>query len=403
MRQAAIAALNSIGHKDMPARIATLLDDPNTVVRESAVKIAGYFGYPGCADRVLELTRDPSEVVRRAAVDHLPFFDHVAVVPTLAHALVHDTPPVRAAAAAVLARVDQADALPLLLGSLDDADPWVRYFALRSLSVSRSPTAAPAVRAVLERDRAGHVRLAAIDVLGRLDAPDAVPTLQPLTASQDSDIARAAIRALGHTRSDAAKPVLEGLLRAPETWRRLEAVSAIGCRGGGDAASTLQWTAAADADQNVVNAAIAALAAIASHDGGDAASATRALVALTAEPAQRATLIAALAGLPARRIGDVAQGLRHASPIVRRASIEALSRMKHPDASRAIESALDDDVPAVRATAVAELRRLGSRRASRKLMMLARTDPDVEVRHAAVVAVTRQSPDLDARDQADAP
>ena len=54
-----IAALNSIGHADMPARIIALLDDPDPIVRESAVRIAGYFGYPECLGRVLELLRRP--------------------------------------------------------------------------------------------------------------------------------------------------------------------------------------------------------------------------------------------------------------------------------------------------------------------------------------------------------
>ena len=391
VRQAATAALNSIGHRDMPARVAQLLDDPSEIVRESAVKIAGYFGYPACADRVLELSTDPSESVRRAVVDHLPYFEHSGVVPALVRALERDTPPVRAAAAAVLARVEEAESLPPLLAALDDPDPWVRYFALRSLSLSRHPAVGPAVRGVLERDRAGQVRLAAIDVLGRVDPPDAVSTLQPIAMSPESDFARAAIRALGHTRDEQGRVILEGLLRAPETWRRLETVSAIGCRGGIEAVSTLQWTAAADADRDVASAAITALAVMASLESEDATAATHALVTLTTEAAQREALIAALAGLPVRRIRDVAQGLQHTSPVVRRASIEALSRMKHPDASRAIESALDDPVPAVRATAVAELRRLGSRRASRKLLMLARTDPDAEVRKAAVVAVAQQA------------
>jgi HEAT repeat protein len=69
--------------------------------------------------------------------------------------------------------------------------------------------------------------------------------------------------------------------------------------------------------------------------------------------------------------------------------VEALSRMKQPDASRALEDALDDATPAVRLAAVAELTFLGSRASQRKLMNLARTDPDAEVRHAALRAVAR--------------
>ena len=66
--------------------------------------------------------------------------------------------------------------------------------------------------------------------------------------------------------------------------------------------------------------------------------------------------------------------------------------MRHPSATRCLESALDDDAPAVRAVAVAELRRLGSRTAMRKLVLLAQSDPDAEVRHAALMAAGADAP-----------
>jgi HEAT repeat protein len=389
VRQAAIAALNSIGHAEMPFRILPLLDDPNPAVRESAVKIAGYFGYHECLDRVLDRCTDSSEAVRRAAIEHLPFFDQPKTTPVLLHALQHETPPVRAAAAAALGRVGGSEALAPLLRALDDGDPWVRYCALRSLGALANPAALPAVLEVIDRDHAGHVRLAAIEALGRLDASNAVPILQPLTASDEPDVARAAIRALAQTSDAQADELLDRLLRAAEGWRRAEAAAAIGARGKVPAASSLQWVAAADADPDVVNAAIGALALLGAQEGPGATAATTAMIALTAESGPREKLVAAVAGLPHRRIDDVAAGLRHPSPDVRRATIEALSRMKHPKASQSLETALDDAVPAVRATAVAELRRLGNRHAARKLLTLARTDPDRDVRQAAVMAVTQ--------------
>lgn len=45
VRQAAIAAINSLGHAEMPRRAVALLEDPDPRVRESAVKIEGYLGY----------------------------------------------------------------------------------------------------------------------------------------------------------------------------------------------------------------------------------------------------------------------------------------------------------------------------------------------------------------------
>jgi HEAT repeat protein len=391
VRQAAIAALNSIGHADTPARIVPLLDHPSPLARESAVRIAGYFGYRECVDPMLQRCADPSEPVRRAAVEQLPFFDDPRALAALMTAIAADSPSVRAVAAAALARVDEADARPALLAALNDSDAWVRYFALRSIGSLQSSSAAPAVRRLLECDPAGHVRLAAIDVLGRLEVADAASLLGPLTASPEPDLARAAIRALGHLSETAVKPILQQLLRAGEGWRRVEAVTAVAARGGVEAVSALQWVAAADEAPEVVTEAIEALARLASRDRDEAAGATQALISLLVEPATRDAAIAALARLPARRLADVAAALHHPSPAVRRAAVEALGRMQQPEASRVVESALEDDVPAVRTTAVAELRRLGSRSAAKKLLALARTDPDVGVRHAAVLAVTQQS------------
>jgi HEAT repeat protein len=107
------------------------------------------------------------------------------------------------------------------------------------------------------------------------------------------------------------------------------------------------------------------------------------LVALTAEPLRREAAITALSELPARRIDDVASGLADPSPDVPCASVEALGRMQQAGASRAFESALDDCHIRVRLAAIRALRSLGTREPQRKLMMLARTDPEIEVRRAA--------------------
>jgi HEAT repeat protein len=386
IRQATIAALNSIGHADMPHRVLGLLDDPNALVRESATKIAGYFGYPECLRRLIERCSDPAETVRRAAVEQLPMFDDRDAVDRLVQALAVDTPPVRAAAAAAFAHIEALDAIGPLTRALGDQDPWVRYFALRSLGSFQHPSAAPAVRDCLERDPAGQVRLAAIDVLGRLQPAGVLSILEPLVRSDDADTARAAIRALRHVQDPDAAGTLDAVSRADEGWRRLETVVALGERGGLHAVSTLEWVAAADDSRDVAEAAIAGLATLASRDDEPGAKAAGALVALTAEPSRRESSVAALARLPVRRASDVARGLAHSSPSVRRATVDALSRMRHTDATRWIETALDDVTPAVRSAAAAELRRLGSRHATRKLMMLARTDPDVEVRQAAMMA-----------------
>ena len=388
VRQAIIAALNSIGHPDMPRRILPLLDDPDPLVRESAVRIAGYFGYAECVDQVLARCSDESEAVRRAAVEHLPFFDDARTDPAIVLLLEADVPRVRAAAASALARVDAHTALPALARAVRDPDPWVRYFAVRALGTHRDPSTADLVVDRITRDEAGHVRLAAIEVLGQLGAAHAVDPLMPLTGADDPDVARAAILAIGQSGRAEATMLLESLVRSREPWRRLAAIGVLAGRGDVEAAGTLQWIAGADEDADVAAAAVDALARMAAIPRrGEGA--VRALTALLDEPARREQAIATLAALPAHATAQVVDGLTHTSPEVRRATIEALGRMRRAEASQALEAALDDPAPVVRTAAITELRRLGSIRAGRKLLALARTDPDADVRQAALLAVSR--------------
>jgi HEAT repeat protein len=394
VRQAVIAALNSIGHEDMPRRVVTLLADADPIVREAALKIAGYFGYPDCLDRVLACCRDQNETVRRTAVEQLPFFEG-DVFAALVSALEHDAASVRAAAAAALARVEHPSRTAALLRALNDRDPWVRFVTLRALGAIGAIEAVPPVLATVERDPAPHVRLAAIEVLGRISPSEALEVLEPLTASPNPDIARTAVAALGNVDRDEALTILEQHSRAPEVSTRLATVDALARRREVRVPEILQWMAAVDRAPDVVSAALDALARVGKRDDEQGSAAARALIALTAEPSRREAAINVLSGLPPRRVADLAAGLRHASTDVRCASVEALGRMKRPDASRALESALDDSASLVRLTAVAELKHLGTQTSQRKLMALARTDPDGEVRHAAMRAVAHaDGPDV---------
>jgi HEAT repeat protein len=390
-RQSAIAALNSIGHPDMASRIAARLTDPEPLVRESAIRIAGYFGYPECFEQVLQCCHDPVESVRRAAIESLGFFDDPRVVPTLVDALQRQSSMVRASAAAALVRTEPSAVVDALARSLGDSDPWVRYVALKSLGSIGDGRVVPAVLTALRQDPAPHVRLAAIDVLGRLKAPEAWDVLEPLARSSDSDLGGAAIRALGHLERSEVLPALEGFLRGPEPWRRIAAVAAATIRSDAKVANLLQWVAAVDDDSDVVGAAVHGLAKIARRQDQQGADAARALVALTAEPLRRDAAIAALSELPARRLGEVAHGLHNPSPEVRCACVEALGRMQLAEASRALESALDDGHASVRLAAIRALKNLGTRDPQRKLMTLARTDPEAEVRRAAMFAASRSS------------
>ena len=140
VRQARSARLNSIGHPEMAARILALLTTP---IRSSANR--------RCESPATSATRnasthpcsraDPDEVgVRPAAA-----LEHSAVCSTIparcrrARRRSTDDSAARASGSGSRARpIDDPATRLRRYGALDDHDPWVRYFALRSLGSNRA-------------------------------------------------------------------------------------------------------------------------------------------------------------------------------------------------------------------------------------------------------------------------
>lgn len=196
IRQAAVAALNSIIPPSMSQRIIPLLHDLDPNVRESAVKIAGYFGYPEAASALVELSRDPNERVRCAAIEHLPFVEDERVLDVLAGALKEETPNVRAAAARALGNMHGQHVVAHLIEGLVDDDVWVRYFSARALGRHRDEGSVEALRRVIQKDEFNHVRIAALDSLGQIGGPRVAAIVAQLVHDDDLDVSHAAQVAL---------------------------------------------------------------------------------------------------------------------------------------------------------------------------------------------------------------
>ncbi len=400
VRQAAIAALDSLGHPEMPSRLVGLLHDANPFVRESAVKIAGYFAFEQCVDLLLECCRDRDERVRRAALEHIPYLDDRRVLSVLVSALDSEIALERATAARAFAQMDGAIAFPYLKNALADPEPWVRYYAVRSLGLHGYPEALEDLAELVAADPATQVRVAAVEALGRIGGSRAVAVLAPLVEmSCGEDLTRSAIAALGAIGHPDALPPLLGVLRSPDSNRRIDALRALGDRGGEGAVDAMQWVAAADQDPNVVQAAIDALAHLCTEE------AIAALIELTADPRRTTACTIALAQGHGSRAGTgapplqpascnirvsveeqiywIGRGLRHPNAGVRCAVVDVLTRLKHPRASELLIAALDDADSSVRLQTARALGHLGNRYAEPKIAVLARTDPDPAVRRAA--------------------
>ena len=400
VRQGAIGALNSLGHPDMASRVAGLLASPDPLLRESAVRIAGYFGYPDTADALIARAGDGDEGVRRAAIEHLPFVEDPRALAPLAEALADPSAKIRATAAQAYAHIRAADARAPLLAATHDPDAWVRYYAVRSLAALREVSAVPRLAELATADPAMQVRLAAVDSLGSIDGAGVADILLPLAADALTDLAAAALRALGSMDDRRAGAALAAGLRSADPARRLAAVTGLRASASADAVERLAWTAGADDEESVALAAVEALGTIGARAGAHADAAVDALVAATAEPRRRDTAITALARLPESRIARIAEGLSQPDPAVRRATIEALARMRHPAASSAIRAALQDADAVVREAAVRMLDQLGVRGLSATFARMARQDPARGVRRAAASSLGRDA-GTDVRDDGD--
>lgn len=391
VRQGAIGALNSLGHPDMAARVVGLLASPDPLLRESAVRIAGYFGYPDTADALIARAGDADEGVRRAAIEHLPFVDDRRALAPLAEALADPAAKVRATAAQAYGHVRAADAREPLLSATRDPDAWVRYYAARSLAALRETSAVPRLAELAAGDPAMHVRLAAVESLGSIDGTGVADILLPLAGDTLTDLAAAALRALGRLDDRRAAAALAAGLRSADPARRLAAVAGLRASASADAVERLAWTAGADDEESVAVAAVEALATIGAREGPHADAAVAALVAATVEPGRRETAVTALARLPESRIARIAEGLSQPSTAVRRATIEALGRMRHPEASAAIRAALQDGDAVVREAAIRMLDQLGVRGLSATFARMARQDPARGVRRAAASSLGRDA------------
>ncbi|MFP5212977.1 MAG: HEAT repeat domain-containing protein, partial [Acidobacteriota bacterium] len=384
VRQAAISALNSIGHPDMASRVAVLLKDPDPLIRESAVRIAGYFGYSRCADLLFERCRDENETVRGSAVESIVYLDDARVVPLLCETVRKDTPRVRAAAARALSFAEARDVLPCLLAALEDDDPWVRYFSARSIEKldggeidgEDRDALVEILSRMVRSDEAHQVRIAAMAALSTVGGNEAIEILSGQVRTEDRDITRSALCALGRIPGhDSLAPILN-VLRSGDPSLRLDAIHALKeCRED-DALGGLEW-ATMDKDPAVVRAAMEGLAHLGTRE------AVAVLIAMASDEARREAAVDAMSRMGADRVDFVAEGLSHADPGVRSSVVDVLARMKHQRATERLVEALHDSVASVRLAAIHSLKQLGSRQAEVLLTEIAHSDPDVAVRHAA--------------------
>lgn len=138
-------------------------------------------------------------------------------------ALQDPRPDERERAIALAARHLSPEALGCMVG--DDENAVLRNSALTALE-RQGPYAVPHLMA-LSRDANLEVAMFAVQILSRIKDPSTVQALLPLLEHPDTNIAQAAVEALGAVRARDAVPGLIRLLHA-DLWLQFAAVAALG-------------------------------------------------------------------------------------------------------------------------------------------------------------------------------
>ena len=115
-----------------------------------------------------------------AAIENLPFFDDKSTNELLTNLYNTGSTRIRASVVKAANHLDDVNNFKTLSESLDDPDAWVRYYAIRTICNHLLQEHLPRLIVLAEKDKAIHVRLAAIEAIGQLNGTKAIPVFAKL-------------------------------------------------------------------------------------------------------------------------------------------------------------------------------------------------------------------------------
>ncbi len=261
--------------------------------------------------------------------------------------------------------------------------------------------AAHALLQLLTDDNAAHRCLAA-QALGRTGGSAAVPALLERLHDEDEDVRLDAVEALGALGDSRAVEPLCGLFASAPPEARAAIVQALGRLAGARAEAVLLEVAAGgggpwndnddDEEWDVqFDARCAAFRALAARRVAGAANALQPVALDEPDDELAAEALRALAAMGASGRTALLDVLAHGRAPRRRLAARLLCGEQHPGVLQGLHAALEDESPAVRATAARALDCAGQGVTVERLSALL-ADDDAEVRGAAVGFLKRFPP-----------
>ena len=163
-RRAMIALVPVMGDAAVPIVQSVLRSDPQTYLRREAAQLLGKLPDQGSTELLLDAYRDGEDDLKIAAAASLYRFGNPAPA---------------------------AELLSRLMADLDNPDGSVRKEAVERIGTLKAPIAIPALTRAL-RDSSGDVRSEAASALGDIDTLEIVPLLEPLLKDPFADVRESA-------------------------------------------------------------------------------------------------------------------------------------------------------------------------------------------------------------------
>ncbi len=268
VRRAAINAIGKLGIPDLARMITPFLDADDPRLRRTAVTALRRLG---AREAIPKMTAMLREVARKPSPHDLPLVK--ALVLALGRLQAEEAVPVlievvrgyvgaRSMASAALGQIGDRRACPVLAEALRDRSASLRLAALKSLGRLRCREAAPLVRPFLDAPDTRQRRIAAFTI-ACLGDRSALPRLVEMALADESPIVRpVAVEALGRLGDPAALPPLLSLVDDPNAYLRAALAYALGALDdGSEAVEAALRRLADDAVEHVAEAARRVLAA----------------------------------------------------------------------------------------------------------------------------------------------
>jgi HEAT repeat protein len=258
VQEAAIQALAAIGDESALDALLKDFSSHEAYLRRNIARLLGKFSSHRAHEALAFALKDEEPAVRKAVVQALGSAAGGKALRSLLLAVTDDDPEVRMLAAEALGAIDSPEAQDALIHLLEDTDLWVKAAAARGLANTGGDRAGDVLTSYLGT-ASDIFLLAIVEVLGKLQFPNALKPLMALVDHSDPEVRKTVLLALSRYEGEAAAGTVATYLSDSHWSVRKAAIEVVKQKGSAATEALLAKIAEEDPDVTVRLAAKKAL------------------------------------------------------------------------------------------------------------------------------------------------